>query len=195
MLTYTPKYRILDYSDANHSQLLVGHFLEHKCYVNSPAAWSTVDIEASGIWFIYKLTNSDSACLHWMDNYGNFWSLEYPSNNPHYIQTNQLRKSGVFEKPMPDLCIENIVSGKWIIETGKSSHPHRVQAILTTYLSMFFEMESLKATVDKLEDSRYLEMSEAYDEIWAKENALETANQELALLKAAMPEVNLIDFQ
>jgi len=199
MLTYTPKYGILDYSKNNNNILQTGHFLEHRAYANRPAEWATVDIDSSSVWFIYKISNSDSNAIrwYWLDNWGNLWDTSFhPQNAP----SNRIQKcSPVFETPMPDICIENIVSGKWVLDTGgpESNSSHRVQEILKVYLSMFFEIESLKNTIEKMEGEHYLQMEEAYDEMWAKDDALEKATSELALLKHVKPapDIDLLDFK
>jgi len=62
---------------------------------------------------------------------------------------------------------------------------------------MFFEIESLKNTIEKMEGEHYLQMEEAYDEMWAKDDALEKATSELALLKHVKPapDIDLLDFK
>jgi hypothetical protein len=195
MLTYTPKYGILDYSKNNNNILQTGHFLEYKSSApHRPLELTTIDIDSSSIWFIYKISNSDSNAIRWswLDNWGNIWDTSF---HPHNAPSNRIAKcSPVFEKPMPDICIENIVSGKWILDTGspESNTPHRVQEILKVYLSMFFEIESLKNTIEEMEWNHDLELDKQYDEEWNElEKELEKAKSEIALLKFVQPVTTL----
>jgi len=184
MLTYTPKYGMLDYLSNNNNVLKGGHFLEHRAYVNSPAAWSTVDIDENVTWFIYKHTteNGNSISWAWIDNWGNIWEIAF---NNHNIPPREIRKvlSG-FEKPMPDACIENIISAKWPLRGVGYSVVHTQ---LKAYVTMFLEIDSLKSTIKLLETTHEYEMDEACDEIANLDWALEKANDELAILKFVEP--------
>jgi hypothetical protein len=141
MLTYTPKYGILDYSKNNNNNLQTGHFLEYKSSApHRPLELTTIDIDSSSIWFIYKISNSDSNAIRWswLDNWGNLWETSF---HPHNVPSNKIHKcSPVFEKPMPDICIENIVSKKWPLPSGLDA----ISDALKAYVSMFLELETLK---------------------------------------------------
>ena len=139
MLAYTPKYSVLvnkiNNWDTGNSILNSSRFVQA---INGPAqpSYKTLtQLEAEGIWFIYKIDST--VPYQWtnifIDNWGSIW-------------VNSIHDNSIFKKhiglsnPMPDICIENIVSKKWPLPSGLDA----ISDALKAYVSMFLELETLK---------------------------------------------------
>ena len=166
MFTYIPNYGIIDYTLDNHS-----------LDTNSIAR-----LESEGCWLIYKYpsdTAYNSTTHYWFDNWGNGWEHVIIMNNPSpFVITKRISE---FTKPMPDVCIENIISGKWILR----GNFFEASKQLTTYITLFMELEDMKTKINLLESSHYTQMDKAQDEIWNLEDKLGNAQDEIMDLTEA----------
>ena len=147
MFTYTPNYGIIDYRFGNHS-------------LN---ANSIARLESESCWLIYKYPTepeyNNCTSHRWFDNWGNVWELTIINYNHSATITKIISE---FTQPMPDVCIENIVSGKWILR----GNFFEASKQLTIYITLFIELENMKTRIYLLESSHYTQMSKAQDEIW-----------------------------
>jgi len=156
MFTYTPNYGIINYTLDNHS-----------LDTNSISR-----LESEGCWLIYKYPSAtayNSTTHFWFDNWGNGWEHVIMMSNPRpFIMTKIISE---FTQPMPDVCIENIVSGKWILR----GNFFEASKQLTIYITLFIELENMKTRIYLLESSHYTQMSKAQDEIWDLTDKLDRA--------------------
>ena len=186
MLTYTPKYGI--YDNKMDDLLKRSNFTSDKGPAFPPYK-TLVDIESDGIWFIskYHWSDTNSWCNIWIDNWGGIWKM---AGSIHSSGGEIIRKEHEgFSKPMPDICIENIISNKWPIPTTPQTVT--VSNALKAYVSMFLEIDYLKNKIILLRSIHDSEMEEAGEDIARLDLALEEANAELAILKFTEP-VNIV---
>ena len=144
---------------------------------------SLTDLEAEGIWFIYKTSwaNSNMWINVWVDNWGSVWQMKGNYNNSGE-DTIVKQRSG-FSKPMSDMCIENIVSKKWPLPNPVDCQLDGICDALTAYVSMFLELETSKQQKARL---RLRIMSHSW-KIEDLEETVEALTSELHSLKAAEP--------
>ena len=70
--------------------LQTGHFLEYTSSApHRPLELTTIDIDSSSIWFIYKISNCNSNTIRWswLDNWGNLWETSF---HPHNAPSNRI---------------------------------------------------------------------------------------------------------
>lgn len=182
MPIYTPKYGILvnkiNNWDTGNSILNSSRFIQDINGPAQPTYKSLTQLEAEGIWFIYRINYSVSNQSNniFIDNWAGIWIDRVYDNSI-------FRKYSGFTTPMPDICIENIVSKKWPLPSGLDA----MNDALKAYVSMFLELEQLKNNVKTLERTHSLEKDNAEEEITMLYKLLEKANTEIGILKFTEP--------
>jgi len=147
MPIYTPKYGILvdkiNNWDTGNSILNSSRFVEDINGPCIPTYKSLAQLEVEGKWFICKINYSTTHQSNnlFIDNWAGIWVDRIYDNSI-------FRKHPGFTIPIPDICIENIVSKKWPLPSGLDT----ISDALKTYVSMFLELEELKSKVDNTED-------------------------------------------
>ena len=139
MLTYTLKYSVLvnkiNNWDTGNSILNSSRFVQDINGPTQPSYKTLEQLESEGIWFIYKIHYT--VPYQWnnifIDNWGAIWTDRMNDNSI-------FKKHIGLSKPMPDICIENIVSKKWPLPSGLDA----ISDALKAYVSMFLELETLK---------------------------------------------------
>jgi hypothetical protein len=137
MLTYTPKYGI--YNNPQDDLLKRSRFL---CEKGSTTFTSFAELEEKGIWFICKDSWGDSNMwvYAWVDNWGAVWKM---SGSIHSCGGEPiLREHPGFQTPLPDACIENIVSKTWPLPNPQQTV--RIHAAVKAYVTLFLEVHASK---------------------------------------------------
>jgi len=160
MLIYTPKYGVLvnkiNNWDTGNSILNSSRFIQD---INGPAqpSYKTLtQLEAEGLWFIYRINYSVSNQSNnvFIDNWAGIW-IDRTYDNSIF------KKHPGFTRPLPDICIENIVSKKWPLPSVLDA----MNDALNAYVSMFLELEQLKINVKPLEKNNSLEINNKDDDL------------------------------
>jgi hypothetical protein len=142
MLTYTPKYGVLvnkiNNWDTGNSVLNSSRFVQDINGPTQPSYKTLEQLEAEGIWFIYKIhyTVPYQRNNIFIDNWGAIWTDRMNDNSI-------FKKHSGLSAPMPDICIENIVSKKWPLPSGLISD--EISTAIHVYVSMFLDLEKANA--------------------------------------------------
>lgn len=179
MLTYTSKYGI--YDNPTDNLLSRSRFI---CVSGSSSYKSLIELEAEGIWFIHKSSwgGSNGWANVWIDNWGAVWAMS-GSNHSNGGEPISKVHSG-FSNPMPDICIENIVSKVWPLPDPPQTAP--ISNAVKAYVTMFLDLEKSKIRIEfevGLVDSMKVDELELQDEIQQLRTALDIATSELKTLK------------
>ena len=137
MLTYTPKYGI--YNNPQDDLLKRSRFL---CEKGSTTFTSFAELEEKGIWFICKDSWGDSNrwVNVWVDNWGTVWKM---SGSIHSCGGEPITKEHPgFQTPLPDVCIENIVSKTWPLPNPQQTGG--IHAAVKAYVTLFLEVHASK---------------------------------------------------
>ena len=140
MLTYTPKYGI--YNNPQDDLLKRSRFLCEKGSTTFTSFTSFAELEEKGVWFICKDTWEDSnRWVHaWVDNWGAVWKM---AGSIHSCGGEPITKEHPgFQTPLPDACIENIVSKTWPLPNP--SNTHAIHTAVKAYGTLFLEVHELK---------------------------------------------------